>query len=173
MIEQWRPIAGFETTYEISDQGRLKSLPRLLRDGRMWKGGITSWQRDGKRHWIALQEDCRIRRRMVYQLVAETFLGPYPKGYCINHKNGDPSDDKLENLEYITYKENTQHAIHVLNTIVRGERHGCSRFITAQISELRELWASGKWTQRALAKRYGVTQRAVWQVIHHITWSHV
>lgn len=49
--------------------------------------------------------------RYVHRLVAESFIGDIPEGYCVNHINGDKADNNVSNLEIVTLSENIQHAV--------------------------------------------------------------
>lgn len=49
-------------------------------------------------------------KRRVHQLITQTIFGQPPKGYIVNHKDGNKLNNRIENLEYITYSQNTQHA---------------------------------------------------------------
>lgn len=173
MEERWLPVPGFEGAYEVSDQGRLKSLSRLLRSGRTCRERIINGSLNGAgRRVVTLNQDCRKRCCFIYQLVVEAFLGSRPEGYVVHHRDGNPTNDCLENLEYTTFRQNKVYDSET-GRAAHGERHGRSRFTTDQVLELRSLWETGEWKQRDLAKKYGVTQRAVWQVIHRHTWKHV
>lgn len=59
---------------------------------------------------VELSRSGKKYKRRVHQLIAHTILGQPPKGYIINHKDGNKLNNRIENLEYITYSENTQHA---------------------------------------------------------------
>ncbi len=101
MAEEWRAIDGSGGRYQVSDQGRVRSLNRVLKPSPTAKGymRVTIWVRGETKH------------RKIHQLVAEAFIGPCPEGQEINHKNTDRSDNRAENLEYLTRKENAEHAI--------------------------------------------------------------
>jgi len=111
-LETWKPVVGFEGRYEVSDQGRVRSLDRswqqrskkgnlythtkkgrLLRPGRMSGGHVS----------VALG---RGNSRTAHSLVMEAFRGPAPEGMEVLHKNGCPSDNRLSNLRYGTRSEN-------------------------------------------------------------------
>lgn len=100
MREQWRPIAGYEGLYEISDQGRVKSLrfgrERILnpRSGNGAAGHLAVTLPGRKNHYV-------------HRMVAEAFLGPCPvEGHIVCHKNGNAGDNRAENLYWGSRKEN-------------------------------------------------------------------
>lgn len=103
-IEEWKDVIGYEGIYLISNFGRLKSIKfnkeRILKpsfDGRgylntiLWKKGIN-------------------KSFKIAHLVAYNFIGKRPKNLVINHINGIKADNNVDNLEYVTYGENSKHA---------------------------------------------------------------
>jgi hypothetical protein len=116
--EEWRPVVGFERLYEVSDQGRVKSLPRA--GGRRSPAYVLTPKlhdsRDPNRPYLDVHlHDAggKARTRKVHRLVAEAFLGPRPKGQVIRHGLGGPSDNRLVNLCYGTPAQNkADQAIH-------------------------------------------------------------
>lgn len=109
--EEWRPVMGFEGLYEVSDQGRVKSLPRTGRQAPEYvltpKSGSRG-SRGGKCYYrVALRDaDGKPHTRAVHRIVAEAFLGPKPKGQLIRHGLGGPYDNRVVNLCYGTYVQN-------------------------------------------------------------------
>lgn len=109
--EEWRPIPDWEGVYEVSDQGRVRSLSRIItsRNGRPYsvRGSILigSAHKFGYRK-VLLCRDNTARTANVHSLVLLAFVGPLPEGYCTRHLNGDPTDNRLVNLEYGTVSEN-------------------------------------------------------------------
>lgn len=109
--------------------------------------------------------------RTVHSLVAAAFLGPRPSGMQINHVNGDKTDNRPANLEYVTGQQNERHAAaHGLKA--RGERHHGAKLTAALVLELRRRNAAGASTRR-LADEFGVSQTAVSHAICGRTWSHI
>ena len=107
--EQWRPIIGYEGIYEVSDAGRVRSLPRIVGgrlpgSKRQWAGRVMRLDAN-PRGRLAVQLSCEgvLRKRMVHELVLEAFTGlPAPPGRDGRHRNDDPSDNRIENLEWGT-----------------------------------------------------------------------
>lgn len=111
MNTEWRPISGYEGYYEVSNKGIVRSLDRdvehavsgvVRRRGRVIK---LKPHKDGYR-MVTLHKEGRRKNRMVHQIVLEAFVGPCPPGQQTCHNNGDPSDNRLENLRWDTPKAN-------------------------------------------------------------------
>jgi len=113
-IEIWKPIKGFEKSYKVSSLGRVKSLTRMVRHA---KGGL---KRVVERILTPnIHNYCMVslgsgRSRLIHRLVANAFI-PNPQNKpCVNHKNGNKLDNRLENLEWVTYSENERHSYDIL-----------------------------------------------------------
>ena len=94
--ETWRPVLGLEDRYEVSDLGRVRTKPRVLKAWTLPNGGHQAITIGG-------------RRTYVHRLVAEAFLPEDTQRPWVNHKNGDPKDNRLGNLERCTPGENISH----------------------------------------------------------------
>lgn len=113
--EVWNPVRGYFGLYEASNYGRVRSLgngkthktERILCPGKKKNGYLqVCLYKDGKRKYLK-----------VHRLVWEAFNGPIPNGMQINHINEDKTDNRLENLNLMTCKEN-------LNWGTRNKRAG-------------------------------------------------
>jgi len=112
--EVWKPVKNYDGIYEVSNLGNVKSLDRIefvsgvnyfrKRKGRLLKPRL---HRDGYIKCCLLKNG-RSRTRMVHQLVAEVFLNHIPNGHklVVNHINFIRADNRLENLEIVTQREN-------------------------------------------------------------------
>jgi len=110
--EVWKDIPGYEGRYQASTEGRIRSLDRKVRvvahgteATRTVKGRIL---RPGscKTGHVSVVLGHSANGSLVHQLIALTFLGPCPKGKEVLHNDGNPKNNKLENLRYGTRTEN-------------------------------------------------------------------
>lgn len=109
--EQWRPIPGWEDRYHASNHGHIKSLARVIQyqDGRHRPVGDTVLKQKyaaSGHHQVSFWASNKTTTKWVHRLVAETFLGPCPDGMEVRHLNGDPADNRVENLAYGSRREN-------------------------------------------------------------------
>ena len=114
-MEIFKDVVGYEVVYQVSNLGRVKSLSRQVWMKRnqcfkttseiILKQEIT---RDGYKR-VRLYKDNSNRGKLVHQLVTESFMGHVPNGRVIvpNHINHDRTDNRIENLEIVTTRENT------------------------------------------------------------------
>lgn len=113
-VEQWRPVVGWEGLYEVSDRGRVRSLPRIVYAGpvvgqRQAVGGIRTLVQSKRGHLVvALCRDGNDHRRYVHHLVLEAFVGLRPPGTECCHRNDIKTDNRLENLRWDTSSANMQ-----------------------------------------------------------------
>lgn len=128
-MEEWRPVVGFEDDYEVSSEGRVRSIDRI-RVHTHWKTGketefrikgkmktlLDSW--DGYLETHLQHSDSGVQHNYyarVHRLVAEAFIpNPHNKPQ-VNHINGDKKDNRVSNLEWVTESENTRHAMQELH----------------------------------------------------------
>lgn len=100
--EEWRPVPGYERTYEVSSLGRVKSLPRRGTRGGVLKASPTH---DGYLQLTLVQDGAR-RQWKIHHLVVAAFLGPRPDGHQIRHLDGNGRNNSASNLRYGTGSEN-------------------------------------------------------------------
>lgn len=103
-ITEWRAYPH-DNNFGISDRGEIYSRPRIDSLGRVVMGRRLSLvKRSKKRAYLA----ARIGRKLVnvHVAVLETFVGPRPDGFVARHLNDDPTDNRLENLEWGTVDQN-------------------------------------------------------------------
>ena len=114
-VEVWKAIEGFEDSYEVSDQGRVRSKDRIIggpHGDRRWKGKLLSPPVSGPGYRMAtLRRRGSVRNVTVHTLVLEAFVGPRPEGLVCRHLDGDPLNNRLENLRWGTPEENSQDSI--------------------------------------------------------------
>lgn len=133
MEEIRKPVIGYEWYYEVSNLWSVKSIKRLCRlVSRNWKectrsvGGGTKKVLSG---WYWLYKTVRLSRAGddvtigIHRIVICSFTNtPLDEGRVVNHINGDPADNSLENLEFVTHQENLLHWHRVIVPKRREER---------------------------------------------------
>jgi hypothetical protein len=175
MQEKWKGIKGFENEYQVSDQGRIKSLARLVGA----RGGSTRLtverilspgnNKGAKRKhgylWVMLRrptpDGIELKKQYVHRLVLQTFEGDKP-GLQVNHRNGITTDPRLSNLEWMTQAQNVRHK--VLNGLTcRGADHPSSKVTDDQVREIR---AIGKTqSRRKIGETYGISAKQVGRIL--------
>jgi hypothetical protein len=110
--EQWRPVVGYEDSYEVSDLGNVRSLDRIDMRGRVRRGKVLAPRKTSRgRFSVALYRN-RVRADVqVHHLVLETFVGPRPEGLEGCHWNDDPTDNRLSNLRWDTRSANAADSV--------------------------------------------------------------
>lgn len=112
-VEIWKPIKGFEGLYEVSNYGRVRSVDRFIEDKNQYgiykkflSGKILSPSKDkfGYYRIKLLGKPCKVHR-----LVAEAFIPNQDNLPCVNHKDENPSNNNVDNLEWCTQKYNTNY----------------------------------------------------------------
>lgn len=125
----WKDIIGFEDIYKISDSGEVWSKDRLCIDSKGRKR-FRSGQKinpdiaPNGYYRVTLARNGKKKQKYLHRLLAEHFI-PNPNNLPqINHKDGNKLNCKIENLEWVTVKENVIHAYkYGLINHVKGEQH--------------------------------------------------
>jgi hypothetical protein len=166
--EVWKPIVGYEGSYEVSSTGMVR---RLRRSSGARVGRILKSHDNGEGYlFVPLCINNTRRQRTVHRVVAEAFYGP-ALGRQVNHKNGNKQDNRVENIEWVTPKENSLHSYRVLHN-KQGSKHPMAKLTEACISTIRNMLANGQ-TMGSIGRRFGVHLSTVRDIRTGRTWSHV
>lgn len=106
-MERWKPIPGYDGTYEVSNLGNIRSLDRIDARG-SWRSGVVLKPgiNPGGRRIVCLHKDGVQRTFKVQRLVLLAFVGPPPAGADSCHNDGDVTNNTLDNLRWDTRSEN-------------------------------------------------------------------
>ena len=109
--EIWKDIPNYEGYYQVSNLGNVKSLARFNNLGKRVKERVLKNLVNTTNGYLVvnLSKIGLVKTKQIHQLVAEAFLNHKPNGHklVVNHKNFNREDNRVENLEIITNRENT------------------------------------------------------------------
>ncbi len=162
--EIWNPVVGFKGLYEVSNQGKVKSI----RTGNFLKQHLSR----KKYLKVTLRKNDRSYHLFVAVLVLEAFDCPRPFGLQCAHNNGIKSDNRVSNLRWATPKENSQDRV-LHDALPTGERNGMTKITESDavfiIKNYRKVNAIES-NAMVLAKKYGVCRDTILRLIKGETW---
>jgi predicted XRE-type DNA-binding protein len=168
-IEEWRDVVGYEGYYMVSNIGNVKSIDRLITFVRNNKEQTSLKQGkplnpvpDPKNGYptVCLAKEHNNRATFVHVIVAKAFVpNPYNKPF-VNHIDGVKANNRVENLEWVTAKENTEHAFRI-GLIKSGEEANHAKITDVQVDEIRQLLKQNEYSQEQIGAMYGVHQGTI------------
>lgn len=108
--------------------------------------------------------DGKYKTRLVHELVAEAFYGKRPSGSQIRHLDGNQKNNSPENLDYGTQEQNWSDRL--VNGVSLGEDHHNAKITNKIADEIR----TSSLSQRALSRKYGLSQSTIWSIKNNRTW---
>lgn len=174
-MEIWLPcLPG----YSASDHGRIrrdhisrwqdgeiirsKAIPELI---------LKPASNRGYRHVVV-----KGKHHYVHRLVLSAHIGECPPGHETNHKDGNKSNNRLDNLEWVTKSQNHRHRVDILHRIGNracGGDVSTARLTEDQVRDIRDKYVPYHITAETLAREYGVHPRTIEAVISRKTWRHI
>lgn len=185
--EIWKPVVGFEELYSISNYGNLRRHRRRDTLGRRTKRGeeikVHPHCKQGYLIVSLRDKTGKTKTLKIHQIVAHAFLGPQLEGHQVNHKDGFRTNNRVSNLEYVTPRENAQHAIRIglwpfgdkhwsrrsPDLVRRGEQVG--KLNDWQVRVIRRLLST--MTASVIASFFGVHRRTIQDIKTGKSWRHI
>ncbi len=181
---EWKAVPG-SVGYEVSDAGEVRRQA-VTQTVRMSDGTVRyrphaarvlkpRKHSQGYRAVAIAMEDGTFKQRTIHSVVMEVFVGPRPKGMWINHKNGDKTDNRLENLEYCTASDNQRHAVATGLAPKPPLRRGTANSHKCKLDEdrvrsIRSAYAAGAGIAR-LASEYDVGESTIRHIVQRTSWA--
>lgn len=152
--EIWKPLKDYEGLYEISNMGRVRSL--IKRGNNTHKIRKTGLDVATGYINIQLRKNNKPLTKRVHRLVAEAFVPNPDNKPVVNHIDGNKKNCRADNLEWMTYSENTLHSFkNGLQKKIFGDKNYITKIKDQDVLKIRELISQGK-TNKEIAKLYGV-----------------
>ena len=184
MGEIWKDVVGYEGSYQVSNIGRVKSVPRVIIRGNGWPHPVRerilrpAKKSDGYLS-CALCVGKKLRSFTIHRLVASAFLAnnlPDSADVTVDHINGVKTDNRAENLEYVTRTENVRRSFKMgLQPSKNGVLNGLAKLTQSQADMIRECYGhslnqcckkgSKPFPSRWLAKAFKTNKKTVLKII--------
>lgn len=161
----WRKIEGFNYTVNtIGDITKANGTIINQYDNGLGYMHVSLYcSKENKRH------SCYVHR-----LIAQAFIPNPENKRTVNHKNGIKNDNRLENLEWMTYKEQEKHAVDYLGKTYRrnftGEENIRAKLTEIQVKEIRR---NETLTPKELSEKYKVKRVTIYGIKNRHTWKHI
>jgi hypothetical protein len=165
---EWRVIQGF-SSYEVSSNGQV----RRATEGKTCAGKIIpvgyilSPKRAAKGYLVyaLIGDDRKVKHLLSHRLVALAFIGPCPmRGYIVCHKNGEPGDNRVENLKWASNSQN-QLDRRMHGTSTDGHRHPFAKLNVEQVQMVISMWKSGM-SQSEIARHFDVVPHTICRIVN-------
>ena len=174
LTEEWRDVPGYQGLYEVSSEGRVRSLIQLIPSAhasgeRRIKKILNPQINKQGRLRVSLCKQGEPTWHQVHRLVLLTFDGAPPfEGAECRHRDNDPTNNHASNLHWGTHTDNMQDKT-THGTQLIGEKQPNARLNDEAVRSIRK----SELSTRQLAKLYGVSQVAIHFVKSRKTWKHV
>lgn len=162
--EIFKPIPEYEGFYEISNLGRIKSIPR----GRKGKEKILKPTKSIY-YMVDLSKQGVIKRYLVHRLVALTFLDNADKKPQVNHIDGNKLNNALSNLEWVTRSENQIHSIKYGLRSAKGVKNSQCKLRENEVIDIFNL----NEPYKIIAKKYNISIVTVSDIKRGRSWTHL
>lgn len=172
-VEIWKSVKNYEGYYEVSNLGNVRSIERvvILKDkcgndrpciykSKELKQSIETKERYNwkPRKYVRLSKGGNIKRFYVHRLVAETFIENKECKAEVNHKDGNPFNNNVKNLEWNTKKENIDHAFK--NNLIKTQKRVAQ--LDKTTNEIIKIYAS----ESEACRQMKVTQGKILRSMH-------
>ena len=164
MKEIWKWVKGYENIYQVSNLGNVKSFKR--KKPKLLKLCINN----AGYYLVTFIKDGKQKTPAVHRLVAENFLTIRPNIdiiYEVNHIDGDKLNNKVNNLEFVTRKQNIKHSFkNGLQISKKGSFQNGAKLKEYEVIEIRNKFSTGNFNKSELARQYKVSQTLIKDIIN-------
>lgn len=180
--EEWRDVRGYEGIYQVSNLGRVKALEKTVywtmpngsQARRLFPETIKNQYGAGNRRqykYASFKVDGIETKHSVHRLVLEAFVGPCPDGHQTCHNDGDPENNRVENLRWDTAKNNhADRKVH--GTHLNGAQISTSKLTEDDVRCIKTRLAAGE-SPKDIADDYPCTRANISKINTGKSWTHV
>lgn len=172
--EVWKSIPGYDGLYEVSNLGRVKRYSKRFKEGYIFryppKTIYSGYYRIG-----LLDKNRKIKTWQYSTLVMITFKPYLGNEYVeVNHKDGNKLNNNIDNLEWVTPKQNVKHSYDIgIHKPLKGVSNGCAKLTDNNIRDIKRLYDGKKYTIYDLGRMFGCSGQNIWCILKGKKWSHI
>jgi hypothetical protein len=181
IMSNWKAIPNYEDLYEVSSDGQVRSLGRVV-------GCISKWGTEaelnckpvlmkpythdnGYKTVILFDKASNRKSRTIHSLVAQAFIGPRLKNLVVRHLDGNSFNNDISNLDYGTHKDNMQDAVRH-GTAPIGEKNPAAKLSETTVLDIRNRCALGVTTKEMVVE-FKMTKEAINNITAGRSWKHI
>ena len=169
-------IQGYEGLYSVTSDGRVWSHPKGQNNKH---GKWLSLDNSGRYPVVGLMKDGEKKRHLVHRLVAQAYVSNPDSLPQVNHINGNRTDNRADNLEWVTASDNRIHAWNTGLQVTTEDHKASARkagygrrlFTMEQAEDIRSAYASGRMNQYELADYYNTSQAVINGIVLNKTYT--
>jgi len=168
----WLPVKGYEGIYEVNNIGDVRSLTYIPKNRTgVQTGRVLKQQKCHKGYLrVCLVFENKKFNTGAHRLVAFAFIPNIENKPQVNHINGIKTDNRVENLEWCTNKENQLHAVkNNLHNPNYGENHHMSKLTNNEAYEIRNKINNG-YSIKELSIAHNISFQSIWKIKNNITY---
>lgn len=171
--EIWKDVVGYEGFYQVSNLGQVRSVVEAQKTGRGHSGKMLTQYKVKGYMIVNLSKHGIAKHRGVHRLVADAFLNNPTHLPQVNHKDENPENNHVDNLEWCDSKYNVNYGTRTERC--SGEHHGRSVLTKSDIAFIRRNVKVGdmEFGIKGLARMLSVGETTVSHVVHGETWKHL
>jgi hypothetical protein len=174
----WLPVVGYEGLYEVSNDGQVKSIDRIViypdeKQPRKFKGKLLKQclNVNKKYYGVRLSKQGKTKLWLTHQLVAIAFLGKKPKGHLVCHGSRGSLCNEVTNLSYGTPKQNAADQLRD-GTKCYGEKCSWSKLTESDVLEIKNLYTKGV-QGKDLAMKFSISRSRVCDIVKGRGWNYL
>jgi len=160
-MKEWRDIPGYEGLYKVSNFGEVYSS---------YKKKLLTPVKNSGYHSFNLHKNKSGKIIKAHRIVMEAFKGK--SSLTINHINGVKTDNRLENLEYCSHRDNLLHAFRLGLKCCKGENNSQNKLVEEDVHCIHSLLKQGM-LQKDIAKKFNVSVPTISDIKRGHTWRHL
>lgn len=164
-MEIFKAIKSTNNTYEASNIGNIRKVGGKTLSAKTKSNGYKE---------VGIYVNKIGKSRYVHRLVAEAFFGDL-EDKIINHKDGNKANNTIENLECVTYSENSFHSVNVLKNkpvFFLGSKHGMAKLNEDIVLSIRNKYKINN-SLKMLSNEFNIPYSTIAKICYRQTWKHI